>query len=86
MTTLAVMTRLFELNLFKDFDTTLQTHNSYPNCKNLVVKVVGWTFNGWLHCLSTNKANPNDNSSRNDKTLWPKLIHTFEYDPSNSQL
>jgi hypothetical protein len=41
MTTLALMTRFFDLNHDKDLRTTDQTHNSYPNLKNLRVKVLG---------------------------------------------
>jgi len=30
-TTLTLMTSLFDLNYYKDFRSTDQTHNSYPN-------------------------------------------------------
>jgi len=41
MTTLTLMTRFFDINNYKDFLTTNQTQNSYPNRKNLRVKVLG---------------------------------------------
>jgi hypothetical protein len=40
--TLTLMTRFFDLNYFQDFRTNQQTHNSYPDWKNLAVKVLGW--------------------------------------------
>jgi hypothetical protein len=41
MTTLTLMTSFFDLNYYKDFRMTNQTHNSYPDLKNLGVKVLG---------------------------------------------
>jgi len=45
LVTLNLMTSFFDINYYKDFNTIDQTHNSYPNWKNLGVKVLGWTYN-----------------------------------------
>jgi len=45
MITITLVTRFFDLNYYKDVNMTDQTHNSYPNWKNLGAMVLGWTFN-----------------------------------------
>ena len=88
MTTINQMTRFFDLNYYKDFKSTNQTNNSYPNWKNLEARLLGWTFNDKSHYLSTNQvynSNPNENYNPNDKNLWPKLIQWFQNDWSNSK-
>jgi len=72
------MTSYLDPDYYKDFRTIDQTHNSYPNRKNLVVKVVGRTVNDWSNYLSTNQANPNDNFSRNVNNILAKLIQRFQ--------